>query len=274
MLALSQGLAWGVRVPDPAAAGSVLAASTLALPYAAAAAGAAPFAWVSMVLVLPAWRGHGLAGELMRHALAELAARRLRPVLDATPAGRPVYLKQGFVDGWSFTRWRLPSGAGGAPPGAPRRAPGRGVRPRASGDWPAIEALDSAAFGANRLPLLRTLARRLPQVAWVAEQGAGLSGYLLGRDGRTALQLGPLVADDDRRALALLQAALPEVAATASASGRDVIVDLRDECRGIAAWLQGIGFASERSFMRMVHGGGSPPGDAARMVLLAGPELG
>lgn len=274
MLALSHGLAWGLRVKGHAAGGSVLAASTLVLPYQGGGANQPPFAWISMVLVLPAWRGRGFAGDLLRCALDELAARQLRPVLDATPAGRPVYVQQGFADGWGFTRWRREAVAG--VPVEPPRAGGPmpGIRPRGAADWPAIEALDLPAFGANRLPLLRTLARRLPQAAWVAEKGGELRGYLLGRDGRTALQLGPLVADDDRTALALLQAALPGVAATAAASGRDVIVDLRDPCRGIAAWLLGKGFGPERPFTRMVHGGGEPPGDAARQVLMAGPELG
>lgn len=277
MLAMAQGLAWGVRVRDEAGGGSVLAASTLVLTYQSDPSGEAsqaPFAWISMVLVLPPWRGRGFAAELLRRALDELAARRLRPVLDATPAGRPVYLKQGFVDGWGFTRWRRKAVAGAevAPP--PARGPMTGIRPRGTADWPAIEALDRPAFGANRMPLLRLLSRRLPQAAWVAEKGGVLRGYLLGRDGRTALQLGPLVADDDRTALALLQAALPAVGATAAASGRDVIVDLRDPCRGIAAWLQGVGFEAERPFTRMVRGGGAPPGDAARLVLMAGPELG
>lgn len=274
MLAIAQGLSWGVSVRNAAAGGTVLAASTLALPYQSSLPNQPPFAWISMVLVLPPWRGQGFATELLRHALKELAARRLRPVLDATPAGHPVYLKHGFVDGWGFTRWRRAAVAGAPAAAPPSRGPMAGIRPRGAADWPAIEALDGPAFGANRLPLLRKLARRLPQAAWVAEKGGKLRGYVLGRDGRTALQLGPLVADDDRTALALLQAALPVVGATASASGRDVIVDLRDPCRGIAAWLQAQGFVAERPFMRMVHGGGVPPGDAARMVLMAGPELG
>ena len=41
----------------------------------------------------------------------------------------------------------------------------------------------------------------------------------------------------------------------------------------VAAWLQGVGFEAERPFTRMVRGG-APPGDAARLVLMAGPELG
>ncbi|MCW5635064.1 MAG: GNAT family N-acetyltransferase [Rubrivivax sp.] len=274
MLAISQGLAWGVRVRDAATGGTVLAASTLVLPYQPGEANQPPFAWISMVLVLPPWRGHGFAGALLRRALDELAARRLRPVLDATPAGRPVYLRQGFVDGWGFTRWRRKAVAGAVVAAPPVRGPMAGIRPRRAADWPAIEALDRPAFGANRVPLLRLMSRRLPQAAWVAEKDGALRGYLLGRDGRTALQLGPLVADDDRTALALLQAGLPAVGATAAASGRDVIVDLRDACRGIAAWLQGTGFVAERPFTRMVHGRGGPPGDAARQVLMAGPELG
>ena len=276
MLSLSLGLAWGLRVQDPQVGAEVLAASTVVLPYQGEGSS---FAWISMVLVLPQWRGRGFAASLLRCALVELAARPLRPVLDATPAGHAVYSRQDFVDCWRYVRWRRQAAA--APPlAAAARGPMVGIRVRRATDWPEIQALDAPAFGADRTALLRTLARRLPQAAWVAEKDGALRAYLMGRDGRTALQLGPLVADDERTALALIQAALPAVAATAAASGRDVIMDLRDGCRGIAAWLQGQGFVNERPFTRMVHAPDrraddvQAPGDAKHIVLVAGPEFG
>ncbi|MFO1297152.1 MAG: GNAT family N-acetyltransferase [Rubrivivax sp.] len=115
MLALGRG--WGLRCADPDTARDTLVASTLVLPYGVRRVGVAGgegiaaggrFAWISMVLTLPAWRGCGFAQRLLRVALDDLAAARLLPVLDATPAGRPVYAKLGFREGWSFTRWRRP----------------------------------------------------------------------------------------------------------------------------------------------------------------------
>lgn len=281
MLALGHG--WGLRCDD--AGRDTLVASTLVLPYAAAGAGRAAgeddgIAWISMVLVLPAWRGRGFAERLLRVALDDLAAARLVPVLDATPAGRPVYAKLGFAEGWSFTRWRrraaplsLSSGTGeGAAPAARE-----GLRPLREDDWPAIERLDAPAFGASRLPLLHALARRLPQAASVVARAGARgepAGYLLGRDGRTAVQFGPLVADDEATARALLDAAIGPVAALAATRGLDVIADVRDGREALAQWLQQHGFAAERPFTRMVHGGGAAPGEPARIMLPAGAELG
>jgi hypothetical protein len=238
----------------------VLAASTLVLPYAG-------FAWISMVLVLPGHRGQGLAARLLRHALAWLDARGLMPVLDATPAGRPVYLRHGFVDTWGFVRYRREA----ADRPADDRAPG--LRALLETDWPAIAALDVPAFGADRLPLLRTLARRLPAAARVLDGPQGLRGYVLGRDGREAVQIGPLVAADDAAARLLLAGALAGLRGA-------VYADLCDHRDALRPWLHEQGFQAQRPFTRMVHASAAAPENAkapgrpAPCVLVAGPELG
>ncbi|MBL8287263.1 MAG: GNAT family N-acetyltransferase [Rubrivivax sp.] len=280
MLALGRG--WGLRGADPDTGRDTLVASTLVLPYREPFAGArsgSGFAWISMVLVLPEWRGRGFAERLLRVALDHLAAARLRPVLDATPAGRPVYAKLGFVEGWPFTRWRRRFAPSSVPPAAGEgTGEAAGVcRRLRQDDWTAIGRLDTPAFGADRTALLAGLAQRLPAAAWVAADAEGLHGYLLGRDGRTALQLGPLVtaaANDEACAMRLLDAAIGPVARLAAARGLDVIADVRDGCASLAQGLRQHGFAAERPFVRMVHGAAAAPGDAARIMLPAGPELG
>ena len=55
-------------------------------------------ALVSNVFVEPAYRGHGIATELMRRTEAELARRGVAyATLSASDAGRPVYEKLGWV---------------------------------------------------------------------------------------------------------------------------------------------------------------------------------
>ena len=94
-----------------------------------------------------------------------------------------------------------------------------------------------------------------------------LRGYVLGRDGREAGQIGPLLADDDSVAMALLGDVLQ------SAPGA-LYIDLLDCRRSLLPWLEQSGFAFQRPFTRMVHGTRNAPGDTARIVLAAGPELG
>ncbi len=252
-LMLEIGRGWGLTRAD-----ATLVASTLVLPYGA-------FAWVSMVLVLPAQRRRGHAARLLRTAIADLQAARLTPVLDATPAGRAVYLREGFHDSWGFKRYQLATGA--VSPLAGRVA---SVRPLAQGDWPQILALDAQAFGASRERLLRALAMRLPAAALVLERGGSIRGYLLGREGHEACQLGPLVveADDGARvAQALLESALDRLSAP-------LVLDATDHAAPLVAWLEARGFARQRPFTRMVFGGGEAPGDASKVMLVAGPELG
>jgi len=248
-LMLEIGRGWGLSLAD-----GTLVASTLVLPYGA-------FAWVSMVLVLPEHRRKGHASRLLRRALGELRTGQLTPVLDATPAGRAVYLQEGFHDTWSFKRYQLRSQT---PPRADRAG---GIRPLVERDWPRILALDTGAFGASRERLLRALAARLPAAALVLEQAGAIRGFLLGRDGREAHQLGPLVADAPEAAIALLDVALERVSAP-------LYLDAADHAAALVAWLAARGFEVQRPFTRMVHGGGPAPGDASKVMLVAGPELG
>jgi len=248
MLEIGQG--WGLFLPD-----GTLAASTVVLPYGAR------FAWLSMVLVLPAQRRKGYATRLLRRAIDELGRRGVSPILDATPAGREVYLQEGFREAWTFSR--LQSNA----PQAAAQESADGVRPGAASDWPSILALDAPAFGASRERLLRSLAARLPEAALVAERAGRIVGYLLGRDGREARQLGPLVAADERAARALLASALGRVAPP-------LYLDVVDHAPGLRRWLEARGFVLQRAFTRMLRGLERAPGDERKLFLVAGPELG
>jgi ribosomal protein S18 acetylase RimI-like enzyme len=237
-LMLGHGRGWGISLAD-----GTLIASTLVLPYGGR------FAWISMVLVLPEHRRKGLATRLLRIAIADLENRGLTPVLDATPAGREVYLHEGFRDCWAFTRHVF----SGAPLGGETRA-----RPLRESDWKDILELDAAAFGASREPLLRALPHRLPEAALVVEG----RGFVLGRDGREVRQLGPLVARDGKTARQLLAAALSRV-------GGPVYLDIADH-----ADLDRAGFIAQRSWTRMVRGTDRAPGAEQDVFLVAGPELG
>jgi GNAT superfamily N-acetyltransferase len=248
-LMLGFGHGWGVMLAD-----GTLAASTLVLPYGG------KFAWVSMVLVLPEQRGKGHATRLLRVALADLKNRGLTPILDATPAGHEVYVHEGFADTWGFRRFSLPSPSMAAPLE-------KEIRTIEESDWPRILRLDAAAFGASREPVLRNLAARLPQAALLAERDGETAGFVLGRDGREARQIGPLVACDAHAAADLLGAALNRV-------DTPVYVDIADHAPSLQSWALLRGFEFQRPFTRMVYGARHAPGKAALVFGPAGAELG
>src|SRR5262249_54724968 len=146
----------------------------------------------SMVLVLPQYRSQGLATRLLRCALGDLGSRGQTPILDATPAGHPVYAGEGFHDTWGFRRYKWTDPA----KRQPASTAGVTIRPIADGDWAAVLRLDSQAFGGSRASVLRDLARRQPALGMLAESGNEVVGFVLGREGREAVQIGPVVARD------------------------------------------------------------------------------
>jgi hypothetical protein len=102
----------------------------------------------------------------------------------------------------------------------------------------------------------------------VAERNGQVAGFALAREGREAMQVGPLVARDAGTARELLAAALSVVSAP-------VYVDIADHAASLQAWALAQGFAIQRPFTRMAHGPrGYAPGEAALIFCPAGPELG
>jgi GNAT superfamily N-acetyltransferase len=249
-------LALGTIHAARTAAGRIVATAAT-LPYGR-------FGWISMVLVAGPYRRQGLATRLMRRCIDELTGARRVPVLDATPAGREVYRTLGFVDAWSYQRWSHADWRGGRGEMAP---PGVAIAAIAEPIPPALCAYDAAVFGADRSPLLARLRSRLPHAALAAARNGTAVGLVLGREGRTATQIGPLIAEDEAIALALLTRSLEGLRGP-------VFIDVVDSKRRITAWLQEKGFAPQRPLTRMLHQRREIFDDGIRTFAVAGPEFG
>jgi len=238
--------------------GAVIA-TVATLPYAG-------FGWVSMVLVARSHRRQGIATALLEHGITLLRGQGLIPVLDATPAGRTVYQPLGFRDGWSLTRWHRGAHA------VPWPAHGAAiVRPLREDDWPQVLALDLQAFGADRAEVLRLLAARSRGFACVRESAGRVEGFLLGRDGRLATQVGPVVVTAPGNGAE--QAASLLAHAHARIEG-PVLIDVLDAHAALRPQLTAAGFEVERGYTRMALHDSAGFGDTHRMVAIAGPELG
>ena len=99
----------------------------------------------------------------------------------------------------------------------------------------------------ERPALLRHLANRQPNAAWVAETGGRPKGFVLGREGRSASSIGPVVADDQTIGLAL-------IAKAASSVPGPFIIDIPDARAEIRNWLERQGAVSPRGYVRMTLG--------------------
>ena len=220
-------------------------------------------AWISMVLVTRERRRGGVGTGLLKRCIEEVRAADAVAGLDATEEGRPIYLPLGFHDLYRISRWHFDQA-----PSVLQPPPGISVRPLELSDLPRLATYDRPLSGMERPTILAHLAMRQRGLATVAETASGkIAGFVLGREGRVATSLGPVVADSEAIALALL------ARATASASG-PFIIDVPDAHGEIKAWLEAAGAVSPRGYMRMTLGQAKGLDDPSHVFALAGPELG
>jgi GNAT superfamily N-acetyltransferase len=220
------------------------------------------FGWISMVLIAGEYRRRGLATRLMERCIAGLTAAGLVPILDATPAGRAVYAGLGFEDSWSFQRMLLKQAVG-----TPEAASAGCVEPVTGKNWQELCAYDAKYFGADRSEVLSRLRGRLPQAEALVSKDGEVAGFLLGRAGRRAAQIGPLVADDEEIAAALLQHAIKSVPAP-------VYIDVMDDKTALLKQLTETGFVHERPYTRMMLRRSESFQNLPHTFAVAGPELG
>jgi GNAT superfamily N-acetyltransferase len=242
----------GIGMTDEA---GMWVASAIALPLAK------HLSWLGMVLTTKAWRGRGIGTHLLRRCIETVRARGATAGLDATELGRPVYLPLGFADVYTLKRWHLETAGQSVPPPAGIR-----IRRLAASDMLAVAAYDAPRSAMERGTILAHLQSRTPYLAFVAEADQEIVGFVLGRDGRIAHSLGPIVAESEEIALALAAQATLAAAPT-------FVLDVPERHGGMRRWLEASGAVSPRGFMRMVLG--EAPGLAAneRIFAIAGPEL-
>jgi GNAT superfamily N-acetyltransferase len=241
-----------------ACVGDRVVATTTAIAYGST------LAWIGMVLVDHEYRRLGIATALMRQALGYLHAREVRTVkLDATPAGRTVYARLGFVEETLIERWQ-----GAAPCKSPTTGEVIGEVIKEE-DVSRLLALDAKAFGADRSRLLQSLvADSCVQPLAVGAPDGKLCGYALAREGAKACYVGPLVATDKSAAASLLDRMLAQL------GGREVFVDINISFAGAGQILAERGFVKQRDLVRMRSGQDVKAGTSPWVFAIAGPEIG
>jgi GNAT superfamily N-acetyltransferase len=221
-------------------------------------------AWLAMVLVDAAARGKGIGGALIRHALTFVERAGVRTVrLDATPLGRPLYEKFGFMQDYELSRYegvlRTPAES------YPSRTAAL-VRTAQSTEYLQLFALDQAVVGADRRKFLSRLFDDNPDDVRVVCGDGDLEGYLAVRAGSEALQIGPCMATE-RAGAALLTDAARRFA------GRRVMIDVPHDNAPAVRAVQAMRLEAARSFTRM-HRGPRRCDDPTRLWASSGPELG
>jgi len=223
------------------------------------------FAWVGMVLVDPEYRSRGIGTRLLERAIEHLDDLKIPAIkLDATPQGKPLYEKLGFVSEYEIERWTLKRSASQA-----AKASGPGTRDLLSPELlESICKVDQEIFGADRSFLLKSLHEDAPEFTAGIWNAGVIEGYAFGRRGSFADQLGPWMARDASTARQLLETFL------AHSSRESLVVDYLKSNAIAGGLLKTFGFSYARVLTRMYRGSNGHPGRSELLCAILGPEFG
>jgi GNAT superfamily N-acetyltransferase len=256
------------------------------------------FGWIAMMLVDPAWRGRGLGARLLEAAMGAMPPE-LPIRLDATPLGRPLYERYGFVLESSLTRHVRPADAGPLP------ASRGDVRPLGESDLATVMRLDERISGAHRHGPLGWAFGDAPQYAWISASAGGslrpkggshplrepaspepeARGRVASGFSRPSTELGTALRPSKGRKAAAgadisgyclgrggrlfdhigpivadaTESATALAAAAIAGSNRALVIDAHDGHEPFTAWLRNAQFESQRPLYRMCRPGSAPP---------------
>ena len=214
-------------------------------------------AWIAMVLVDKSVRGRGIGTGLLKHALDYLKKRNVRTVrLDATPAGRPIYEKLGFVPEYELARYegvvkdlrltiadcRLPIEKSKTclPTGKIENRKSKIV-------FSDIIEFDRRMTGTNRAKMLTKLFEEFPELVRCVRRGSKVEGYAAARPGANATQVGPCIATASAGP-SLLSDSLSRCV------GKPVFIDVPLDNAGAVRIAEAAQLTVQRRFTRMCIG--------------------
>jgi predicted N-acetyltransferase YhbS len=216
--------------------------------------------WIGMLLVHPDFRGKGVGKDLLLEAVQKLAHEK-NVKLDATSAGRQIYLQCGFEDEYPISRMEARSVA--------VDKSGQNCFPAEEKDLAGMFEIDAKVFGAGRQMLLKQVWFNGLTFSFVYKSEGKILGYSLGRRGYRFFHIGPIIADNIEVAKSLLQTILHHTPAETP-----VIIDINHAGKEWISWLHQLGFTEQRSFMRMFRGNNTNPGIPEKQFAILGPEFG
>jgi GNAT superfamily N-acetyltransferase len=217
------------------------------------------FSWIGMVLVHPDRQRQGIGVQLLREALHVLSSEETIK-LDATPAGREIYLQLDFADEYRISRMQAKGPVA-------TDSSGPATRPIQRKDMPSVVAFDREVFGADRQRLLDWQLQGAPQCAFLLEEESQIKGYCFARQGHHFTHIGPVVAGTVASAKGIFSAALQNCEGP-------IVVDALHHTPEWNQWLTSMGFEEQRPLIRMFRGTNTFPGHPANQFAILGPEFG
>ncbi|MBP0632618.1 GNAT family N-acetyltransferase [Cupriavidus sp. AcVe19-1a] len=195
---------------------------------------------LGMIIVSSSHQGKGIGKELMRLVLEVLGDRTT--LLNATPAGQPLYERLGFVATGTIHQHQGTMNA----VGPVALAAGERLRPFEPRDIDAVTALANRATGMFRSELLKALLP-IAETVVLERNGEAIGFSILRRFGRGHV-IGPVVAPDSERAKALV------AHWGAACAGSFVRVDVTGTS-GLQDWLAQAGLPQVDTVVAMARNG-------------------
>jgi GNAT superfamily N-acetyltransferase len=216
------------------------------------------FGTVGLVVVEPSQQGKGIGRQLMNTVMADAGARALQ--LLATQAGLKLYQQCGFRECGSIGQHQgVPAAIG-----AVALPPNTLVRPVSREDLASLCELDAAAFGSPRRWLIHAVFEVGRGI--VAETGGRLAGFAMMRSSGRGTVIGPVIANDQALAIALIAQMLRETAGF-------VRLDIPAQAAELDRWLEGVGLACIDRVVTMVRGTAPEQRGDARVFCLVSHAL-
>jgi GNAT superfamily N-acetyltransferase len=219
------------------------------------------FGTVGLVLVDQAHQGQGIGRQLMNVVMSDAGPRVLQLV--ATKAGLTLYQRCGFREHHGIGQHQ--GTATQIPAFAPLRDTVLGtVSPD---DLEAVCDLDTAASGADRRQLVSAVLNAGSGGGVIAHRNGRLAGFALVRQSGRGMTIGPVVAEDEALAIALIAHQL-------NSNGSFTRVDIPADAKQLADWLETAGLVCVDQVTSMVRGNGREKRAEVRVFGLVSQALG
>jgi len=203
------------------------------------------FAFLGLYIARPAFRGQGIGYGLWEHALQHAGARVVG--LDGVPDQQDNYAASGFELFSATTRFT----------GEVVARESDRVREAAPEDVATLIDLEAAASGVRKPAYLAAwFAPVESRQTWIMQVANGVAGFCTARRCREGVKIGPLWAQGEEYA----QALIAHVAAT---MGGPVTLDVPDTSASLKALCQSLNLTSGFATARMYRGASVPVGDAS-----------
>lgn len=254
---------WELLVTTPGNICLALSVSEKIVGTATVMAYGTELAWIGMVLVHRDYRGMGFSGKLLSALSGRFKSFR-SVMLDATPAGQPIYTKYGFKNECLVYRMVAVTDA----PAGSNAAVQNVAEPVDAAVMHGILEYDQEVTGINRRILLEYLSKCGADSVNVVRKNSGIEGFIMGRAGAVFYQPGPMVAETAAQARLLLAGLLRHH------PGKRIVLDVPEDKQDFIQWLKNAGFSVQRQFMRMYLGNKVVSRVSGKHFLTAGPEFG